>query len=140
MNTTASPAVGDTLTCGHRRPPLPAEYSVAGLGYARDRDDRTMCYPCADIAERAAFLVAGMTGEPFTAYVDGAGNLTTWTGGVLATGIRAARGVSRSGWHGSEVHSWRFRTGPLGESAEWYGRNAGPGMVITVRRARHRSA
>jgi hypothetical protein len=139
--------IGRTLSCGHTLTQEEAHRHgthSTGVpmftGYARDRDDRTMCYPCADIAERAAFLVAGMTGEPFTAYVDGAGNLTTWTGGVLATGIRAARGVSRSGWHGSEVHSWRFRTGPLGESAEWYGRNAGPGMVITVRRARHRSA
>jgi hypothetical protein len=129
------PAPGDTLTCGHLRPPMPT-VGYGATGYATDRDGRTLCYPCANTSEHAAFLVAGMVGEPFVAYVDSAGNLTTWAGGLLAVGIPSAHRVSRSGWHGSEVHSWRFRTGPLGESAEWHGRNAGPGMVITVRRAR----
>lgn len=130
------PAPGDTLSCGHLPTRDDSAASRVGTGYARDRDGRTMCYPCADISERAAFLVASMAGEPFTAYVDDAGNLTTWSGGLLATGVPRAGGVSRSGWHGSRVYSWRFRTGPLGESAEWYGRNGGPGMVITVRRAK----
>jgi hypothetical protein len=128
----------DILCCGHAPTRDGSAASSIGTGYARDRDDRTLCYPCADISERAAFLLAGMTGDPFTAYVDAAGNLTTWTGGLLATGIRSAHGVSRAGWHGSEVHSWRFRVGTDGP--EWYGRNAGPGMVITVRRARHHSS
>lgn len=124
------------LDCGHAPTRDDSAACQVGTGRAIDRNGRTLCYFCADDSERAAFLVAGMTGEPFTAYVSSSGDLTTWTGGVLARGIPYRHGVSRSGWHGSEVHSWRFVTGPLGASAEWYGRNAGPGMVITVRRAK----
>lgn len=144
---------GDTLDCGHiltdaMRHSLGTHSTGVpfGTGYARDaKTDATMCYPCAETAERASFLVAGMTGEPFTAYVSSSGDLTTWTGAVLAHGIRYAHGVSRSGWHGSEIHSWRFRytEGSFtrdATSAEWYGRNAGPGMVITVRRAKNISS
>lgn len=118
----------ETLTCGHT--PTPAGI---GTGWATDpATGATYCYPCADRRERAAFLVAGMIGQPFTAYVSSSGDLTTWPGGLLATGVPRAHRVSRSGWQGSEVHSWRFRY----QDAEWYGRNGGPGMVITVRRTK----
>lgn len=128
-STTTAPAV---LSCGHLPTRDDSTASRISTGYATTRDGRTLCYPCADESERAAFLVAGMTGQPFTAYVSSSGDLTTWTGGVLAHGVPYAHGVSRSGWHGSEVHSWRFRIG----DATWYGRNGGPGMVITVRRTK----
>jgi len=120
-----------TLTCGH----APTRDDGIGTGYASDWiTGATYCYPCADARERAAFADASMTGAPFAAYVSAAGDLTTWTGGVLASRVTAAHGVSRSGWHGSEVHSWRFRAA---DGSFWYGRNGGPGMVITVRRAKH---
>jgi hypothetical protein len=131
VDLTDYPAVGDTLTCGHVRPAMP---TPGGTGVATTRDGRTFCYPCADASEREAFETA----DTFTAYVSMDGRrLTTWPGGTLAHTVIGRHGVSRSGWHGSEVHSWRFFTGIGAARTEWYGRNAGPGMVITVRRAKH---
>lgn len=131
--TSVSPLpTGTVLSCGHVL--TDAMRDGTGTGYATDRTTgESLCYLCADDRQRASFLVAGMTGEPFGAYVSSSGDLTTWTGGVLARGVSRAHGVSRSGFHGSEVHDWRFRIG----DAEWYGRNGGPGMAITVRRAKH---
>lgn len=116
----------DTLDCGHV---LTAPDGI-GTGYARDGStDATMCYPCAEESEREAFSSA----DVFVAYVDSLGNLTTWTGARLASFMPHTGGVSRSGWHGSHIYSWRFRAD---DGSEWYGRNAGPGMVIRVRRAK----
>lgn len=118
------------LNCGHTPTRDDSAAGRLGTGYARTNDGRTLCYPCADASEREAFAAA----DTFVAYVDKDGHLTTWTGGKLAASMLSAHGVSRSGWHGSRIHSWRFRA-PNG--SEWYGRNAGPGYVITVRRAKH---
>jgi hypothetical protein len=132
-----SELIGQTLGCGHV---LTLDMMTEGgthstgvpitLGYSVSRtDDRTMCYACTDDTQRAEFATA----DTFGAYVSSAGHLTTWSGGVLAKGITYRHGVSRNGWHGSEIHSWRFRAD---DGSEWYGRNAGPGMCITVRKAK----
>ena len=119
-----------TLTCGHEPTRNDSAASRIGTGYARTDDGRTLCYPCAEESERATFLAS----DRYTAYVSSDHNLTTWTGGQLARYIPGTGGVSRSGWHGSEIYAYRFRAP---DGSEWHGRNAGPGMVITVRRAKH---
>lgn len=131
------PPVGATLDCGHiltdeLRHSLGTHSTGQpfGTGYARTQDGRTLCYPCADESERDAMRDA----SSFVAYVSSSGDLTTWSGGLLARGVPYMHGVSRNGWHGSEIHSWRFRSD---DGSEWYGRNAGAGMVIRVRRALH---
>jgi hypothetical protein len=115
------------LDCGHK----PSPHSQYTTGYGTDREGKTSCYDCANSQEAAAFSAS----DRYTAYVNKDGYLTTWPGGVLAQAMPRYHGVSRNGWHGSEVHSWRFRDC---DGAEWYGRNGGPGMVITVRRAKHK--
>jgi hypothetical protein len=114
------------LDCGHVLPLLP---SPGGTGYALDREtERTSCYPCAEESERQAFSTA----DTWTAYIDGQGlHATTWTGAHLARVVRHT--VSRNGWQGSQIHAWGFVDLA---GAYWHGRNAGPGMVITVRRAK----
>jgi hypothetical protein len=115
------------LDCGHL--PTVDGFSFT-TGYGTDpTTGRRSCFDCANRQEAEAFAAS----HRYVAYVDSAGNLTTWPGGILARGILSAHGVSRSGWHGSEVHSWRFRAE---DGSEWYGRNGGPGMVISVRRAK----
>lgn len=137
LTTAPAVTVGDALDCGHiLTAAMQHEHGTHSTGvplttgYARTQDGRTLCYADADAAQRADFADA----QTFAGYVSAAGDLTTWTGGVLATAQRGTHGVSRAGWHGAEVHAWRF-TGPDGSS--WYGRNGGPGMFITARRAKH---
>lgn len=122
IETMTRPMPGDRLDCGDVLVGMPA--GSVGTGYARTDDGRTICYFHAEAEERAAF------GEParkvYTAYVDTTGSqLQTWSGGNLARVVRHT--VSRSG-----VHSWGFVTN---DARYWYGRNAGPGMVVTVRRS-----
>jgi hypothetical protein len=124
----AAPTASTVLDCGH----VPTPHGVHLPGYARDAEtSATSCYPCAEEAERLAFRAA----DTYVGYLVGtdghALHVTTWTGAHLARVVRHT--VSRSGWHGSEVHTWRA-IAPDG--SEWYGRNAGIGMVTTMRRAR----
>jgi hypothetical protein len=97
----APPVEGAPLGCGH---PCPHQYTPGpgviladrgtwrctcgklygaghgiGTGYARDRDGRTLCYPCAEDAEARDFAAA----QHWTAYAD-KGAITTWTGRELA--------------------------------------------------------
>lgn len=120
---TATPTA-TACDCGHT-----ATAEGIGTGYATMPDGRTLCYPCADDSERATMHARGAAGEPMTAYLSGdALTVTTWSGGHLAA--VQAHTVSRSGWHNSEVHYVRaVQTG----GRVWSGRNAGPGMVITLR-------
>lgn len=67
-------------------------------GYATTQDGRTLCYPCADAAQRRDMQTAdrwtayirteprpdgGSPCQPRTRYIPTA--ITTWTGGILAT-------------------------------------------------------
>lgn len=123
---------GDMLDCGdvYVRPAEPGP-----TGYATTADGRVICYAHSDEMERAEFA-ALKPGETFVGYigtVHGTRALTTWPGGELAH-VRSYT-VSRSGFGGSEIYSWRFDslTDPR---AHYYGRNGGPGMVIAVKRAK----
>lgn len=117
----------EILDCGHA-PTEPRHSLTTGYGIDPDTGERS-CFGCCNEAERVAFFAS----DTYVAYVDSAGNLITWPGGSLAAGLRYMHSLSRNGWHGSEIHSWRFRAD---DGSEWYGRNSGPGMVIRVRRAK----
>lgn len=115
---------GDMLDCGHAyvRP-----VDSLGTGYARTHDSRVICYDHADDEQRADLAKA----DQFTAYVNSEGReMITWSGGHL--GWTMQHRISRAGFNGSEIHSWQFTT----PSGTFYGRNGGPGMVITVKRAK----
>ena len=109
-----------TLDCGHV--PTPTEHTP-GYGY---RGERRECFACLDTHLRAQLTDQR---EPVIAYVSNDGrSITSWSGGVVArvTGHTA----SRSGFHRSELHRYWAEAG----DARWYGSNAGPGMLIQLRR------
>lgn len=88
-----------------------------------------MCYSCADEFERKRSNMADT--RQFVAYISGdARNVTTWTGGQIMKITQ--HGMSRSGFHGSEIHYWRAVDDG---GRQWYGRNGGPGMSVMMRRA-----
>lgn len=121
-----APADAHECDCGH--PAVVRRYGsrMSTPGYATDRDGRTLCYLCADDAQRREMATAPAA----LAYVASDGrSLTTWTGGRLAR--VTAHSVARNGWHGSEVHRW-WAESPDG--ARWYGSNGGHGLAVTVRR------
>lgn len=118
------------LDCGHFPEPKRYGDSFTIPGYAWTLEGYAICYTCADADQRAEMSWS----DRFLAYVSGDGfRLTTWTGGELARYVLGSGNVWRGGWHGSEIYAWRFRAP---DGSEWYGRNAGPGMAILVRRAR----
>ena len=103
MTAETRPAEGAPLDCGH---PCPHQYIPGpgviladretwrctcgrtylahgiGTGYARTRDGRTLCYPCAEDAEVRDFAAA----QDWTAYaiIAPPSRITTWTGRELA--------------------------------------------------------
>lgn len=111
------------LDCGHDVTP-----DGCGTGYAVTADGKKICYPCADSAMAAKLTTDNVVGV----YI--AGNeqsVTTWSGGVLMRIVK--HGSHRNGWHASEVHYW----GALdADKRYWYGRNGGPGMYVTMKKAK----
>jgi hypothetical protein len=116
-----------TPDCGHTVTPVPGS---VGTGKATDPNTgKTMCYPCAEAAEREAIKTA----DVYTAYVTNDGKrLTTWTGAELAKITNLATGSkvhTKNGWYCMRtVHA----TTPDG--ATWYGRGSDDADVITIRR------
>lgn len=123
-----SPAVGDTLSCGHVLTP-PASI---GTGYARTQDERTLCYPCADTAERADFLNPATSVYP--AYVNSeATQVTTWTGGMLGRITSYGVGTLRTTPTGGRYRTRTLRvTAPDGSA--WHASGSDNYDVITLRR------
>lgn len=74
-----------------------------GTGYARTTDGRTLCYACADAAQRADIETA----DAMTVYHTG-DTVTTWTGGVLGRVVGSSRW--RNALTGSRMMSLRIRT------------------------------
>lgn len=113
-----------TADCGHEYTNVdPDGRAGISLGYAVDPDtDLSYCYGCADDRTRAALDALSHGSGRVVAYVASDGRtLTTWRGGELARVIEHRRG-RRSDW-------WKFQRG----RRTFYGRNAGPGMVVMVR-------
>ena len=87
-------------------------------------------------AERSALEVYDWRNSPraerYVCYLSGDGKqLTTWTGDELATVTRET--TSRTGFHGSTLTHIRA-IAPDGST--WYGKGAGRGMCIMIRRAK----
>lgn len=113
-----------TADCGHT---YPEQTGVGGTGYATDREtELTMCYPCADERQREAMKTATV----FQAYVaDDGKTITTWSGGKLADITRRSESASPLQYRGV-IHHIRATDA---QGREWYGKNSGNGMVITLR-------
>ena len=95
-------------------------------GYAVLPNGSRICYACADERQRADLLDRS---KPFTGYLSGDGcRFTTWTGGTLGSVVR--HNVSRTAWHGAEMH--HVRVVDVHGNA-WFGKGAGQGMALTVR-------
>jgi len=124
------PAAFRCSDCGHAM--LDTSEGALTPGYALTRTNEMICYPCADNRQRAEIRDAA---GPFYAYLACDGKrVTTWTGGTL--GDVSSLGVSRSGWHGSEIA--RFHVRDI-HGQWWQGRGAGRGVACTLRRMKSRS-
>jgi hypothetical protein len=111
----------EKLDCGHVPTPTPHT-----TGVAETPSGFRMCYPCSERWERSAMANA----NEYFGYISSDGkHLTTWTGGKLARVVTETN--SRTGFHRSEIHNYRFVDDA---GVRWYGKNAGRGMSIRVRR------
>lgn len=115
--------------CGKAIPKTPTGH-VGGTGYALFGETREIvCYPCANTREREAMKAADVYGV----YVSSDGqSLTTWTGGVLAFVTRETR-IRGAGFHRSDIWTYRAKAP---DGSQWYGRGAGRGMCLTIRRSK----
>lgn len=111
---------GHRCDCGHEAIP-----QGLGTGYARTPDGRTLCYDCADNAQREDMRTA----DKFVAYLSSMNrSVTTWSGGVLGTVTQY--GVSRA------AHKCYVRVVDV-HGAHWHG--VGPsesGTYVTLRRTK----
>ena len=114
------------MSCAICNATFPTVTSFGGTGYATLVTGLRVCYPCAESMEREAFA----KGNPYTCYLASDGkSVTTWTGGELAK-VTTERTI-RAGFGGRMTYvRAKDATGH-----EWYGRNAGRGMCLTLRRA-----
>jgi len=112
------------LDCGH----TPSLHSDFTTGTAHTQDGREICCACADNEQR---LLLRSSVKSFGYVNRKRGQITTWTGGKLAT----------------LTHSWTIRGGFGGtmlawnaiddSGNHWYGRNAGDGMATVMHKAKH---
>jgi hypothetical protein len=116
--------------CGHD---VDTSAHGCGTGMARNDDDSTMCYPCADESQRAA--IAGA--DTFGGYVSAdRRRITTWTGGELARvtyhGVGDPQYTATGGrW------STRYVRAVTPDGRRWYGRGNADWDCIRLRAARH---
>lgn len=95
--------------------------------FAHTRDDCMICYPCAHSRDLARMRTESIIG----AYVSCDGrSVTNWPGGILGTII--ARNSFTNNMR-ARIYTWRIRDA---SGREWHGRNSGPGMCITLRKAK----
>ena len=116
----------EILSCGH--PPTPQEPGSCGTGYACTCDDLRICYTCADEAERERTRHTNI----MLGYLSSdCPQITTWSGGVLAT-VTSKR-TARVGFGRTLRTYWTARDL---DGRYWYGANQGGGMCTTMRLAR----
>lgn len=112
--------------CGH----LPTDTTGGATGYATMADGKTLCYPCADTAEREAFATADM----FTGYVkEDTRQFTTWTGGKLAAITSMYYGKTRYTPSGGS-YSIRYIQATAPDGSRWSGSGSSGHDVVTLRR------
>ena len=117
--------------CGHESAPRPEPGKGGGVGYARSSDGRTLCYPCADDAQRAD----RDRSNDFVGYLSASHSkeITTWTGGLLARVTSTHSG--RAGFGGRSLHvEARDERG-----GEWYGWRSDAGWSEVIRMHRRKA-
>jgi len=106
-------------------PPPPA--GSCTTGYARDNRRRKVCYACCLKTDMAYMHKHGV----ISAYVgENKNEITNWPGGVL---LRVTYSATRSHnlWACRQLlHVWAVDD----KGRRWYGKGAGPGICITMRR------
>jgi hypothetical protein len=114
--------IKEILDCGHTA--TPTETGL-GTGVAHATDGKTLCYECADKAQRADLA----TSKTFTAYLSSDGkHLTTWSGGILATILYSWE--RRVGFHGSK-RTYFNAVDATGK--HWHGTSPGRNMYARMR-------
>lgn len=106
-----------TCDCGH----APTADAGIGTGYSTARDGYTRCYACSHAAELAD-IASCKPGDLTVAYVSGdGGTITTWSGGVLMTGVRftAQHPWSRERWYLTAVDADGRRWTGVGACGMW---------------------
>ena len=99
-----------------------------GSGYAVTRSGTVLCYPCSNELEREQMAGA----QSYVAYLSSDGKtLTTWPGGELARVV--ATSASRTGFYGSSI---TYVRAVAPDGSVWYGKGAGRGMILTIRRVK----
>jgi hypothetical protein len=94
-------------------------------GYAQTRDNRMVCFDCADARQRADLLDRS---KPASGYVSAdETRVTTWTGGFL--GRIVSQSSHRNNW-GARIYCYSVRDV---HGNYWHGRNSGASMCITLR-------
>lgn len=116
----------EVLWCGHV-----ATVATFGTGYAIEPGTgKRICYDCAD--DRARAEVANPEVASIGAYLASDGkHVTTWSGGQLLTIVQT--GKSRAGFYGSEIY---YLQAVAPDGSRWYGKNGGPGMFVSMKRAK----
>lgn len=118
-----------TPDCGHTVTPTPGSI---GTGKATDqKTGRTMCYPCAEKAEREALKTADTFGGYLTA--DRPKVITTWTGAALAEVVSYGVGSRRYTPSGGSYRMQYVRA-KSPDGALWYGSASDAFEAITFRR------
>lgn len=116
----------ERIICADCGAEIPKPVNSCGTGYAVFRDGRKVCYACADKIQREDLHDRS---RPMTGYLSSDGQRwTTWTGGTLGNVIRLTE--SRCAFHGARMVHIRVRDV---HGKEWYGRGAGPSMVLNLR-------
>lgn len=120
-----------TPDCGHTVTPKPGSI---GTGKATDpKTGRTMCYPCAEAAEREAIKTA----DRYTAYLSGDGkHIITWTGATLAVvvsyGISSPRCTPTCG-----RYRMAYVRAETPDGVQWYVSKSDQMGVVTLRRLKN---
>lgn len=119
-----------TPDCGHLVTPTPGS---VGTGKATDPDTgATMCYPCAEAAEREAIKTA----TAYAAYLSSDGKrLTTWTGGTLAEVVSYGAGSVHCTPTGGRYRMEYVRA-QTPDGVLWYGSKSDQADLITIRRSK----
>jgi hypothetical protein len=129
---TNAPKHGERLDCGHvlSVPQVTRETGTGATGYARDKDDKTMCYACAHVRQLESMERDGDA----TGYLGNDGkHITDLVGQPLLTVLKEWQTKAGGFCNRSNItRVWaRDQFGRL-----WHGRGPGRGMYIRMRRSK----
>jgi hypothetical protein len=124
-----------TPDCGHTVTPKPGSI---GTGKATDPETgRTMCYPCAEDAEREAIKTA----DVYSGYITDRDPTTfnTWTGAKLGTVVSYGVGSPQFTPTGGRARM-RYVRVRTPDNVLWYGSGGADMDAITIRRLKNQEA